>query len=77
VDDGRVLAVGDKTGVTLAEIDAASGDSADLMHLRLSGSVSEIARSGPDLYVQSQAPVGREAVPVVLRLRQGRAPSQP
>jgi Holliday junction resolvase-like predicted endonuclease len=58
VDGGRLLAVGDKTGVTLVDIDAASGDSTDLMHLGLSGSVSEIARSGPDLYVRSQAPVG-------------------
>jgi hypothetical protein len=75
VDGGRLLAVGDKTGVTLVEIDAASGDSADLMHLGLSGSVSEIARSGPDLYVRSQAPVGQEAVPVVLQIRHERTPS--
>jgi Holliday junction resolvase-like predicted endonuclease len=75
VDGVRLLAVGDKTGVTLVEIDAASGDSADVMHLRLSGSVSEIARPGPDLYVRSQAPVGQEAVPVVLQIRDKRAPS--
>jgi hypothetical protein len=75
VNGGRLLAVGDKTGVTLVEIDAASGDSADLLHLGLSGSVSEIARSGPDLYIRSQAPVGQEAVPVVLQIRDKRAPS--
>ena len=74
VDGGRLLAVGDKTGVTLVEIDAASGDSTDLMHLGLSGSVSEIARSGPDLYVRSQAPVGG-AVPVVVHFRDQRTPS--
>jgi Holliday junction resolvase-like predicted endonuclease len=74
-DGGRLLAVGYKTGVTLVEIDAANGDSADLMHLGLSGSVSEITRSGSDLYVRSQAPVGQEAVPVVLQVRDKRAPS--
>jgi Restriction endonuclease len=77
VDGGRLLTVGDKTGVTLAEIDAASGNSADLLHLRLSGSVSEIARSAaPDLYVRSQAAVGQEAVPVVLRIHQRRTPNR-
>lgn len=74
VDGGRLLAVGDKTGVTLVEIDAAGGDSADLMHLGLSGSVSEIARAGPDLYVRSQAPVGQDAVSVVLQIRDKRVP---
>jgi Holliday junction resolvase-like predicted endonuclease len=74
LDGERLLAVGDKTGVTLVEIDAANGHSTDLMRLRLSGSVSEIARPGPDLYVQSQAPVGREAVPVVLQIRDKRTP---
>ena len=62
--------------MTLVEIDAAGGDSTDLMHLRLLGPVSEIARSGPDLYVRSKAPVGREAVPVVLQIRDKRAPSR-
>lgn len=68
MDDGKIIAVCDKAGVTAIVIDPETGRMADLVSMNLSGSVSEAARDHSGLYVHSHAPVNGPPAPVIVKI---------
>jgi hypothetical protein len=66
--DDEVIVAGDKRRVAIWKVDLNNDRTGELIDLNLSGSVSELACRGGDLYLSSSAPVGSQTVPVVVRV---------
>jgi hypothetical protein len=67
-DDAKLIAVCDKTRVSVVMLDPEHGGMVDLVSMNLSGSVSEATVDRNDLYVLSHAPVNGRPVAAVVKI---------